>query len=1382
MKKRWLSLVLVLTMLLQLALQPILTVHASNNRCGDNASWSVENGVLTISGTGAMYDYAYYACPTAPWYDKGVTELVVEEGITYIGAYSFYGAELQSVTLPSTLKRIGECSFFALKGLETLILPEGLETIDKSAFGVSKFKEIKFPTTLKTIGEVAFSDCYNLENATFLGAGTTIGEYAFYYCKKLTLHGYAGSTAEKWAQQNNVPFRVMEDNSCGDNASWNLENSVLTISGTGAMYDYGANGRPQPWIGKEIREVVIEEGITTVGSGAFAGIGIQKVILPTTLQTIGEYAFNYCYELTEVVIPSAITIEGNSFYGTAIRRIEFPKNLKSIGEYAFYNVTFEEIVFSEGLETIGECAFCACFGVKEITLPGTLTSIGDYAFSSCGELKKVVIPASVTGIGKYVFDGGVKICGYLNSEAHLWAEANGIAFENLVKGPKAPSGFAASQNNNGIELRWDASNEESLTGYVLKRSVDGAHFEEISTLGRDICSYLDRNVTAGAAYTYYLYPTWSEGYGECAVVSQAYRDFEAPQILSMNITPTVGGGEQDPVIRISAKDNLSIDRIVLYIGQVNGSMEELEVLTNASLSGEFSQNRNLETANLESGSYQIEAVAYDAAGNASDRKSVSVTIDNTAPPIPAGIYAEGRMDGILVMWDTNYRAPMDFDGFKVYRSKQADGGFELVSRASEVGYFDSAAAIDSETVYYYYVVAEDRLENTSAPTAVVSAQLLKDTESPVIVDMLPRNNETLCKQVALQVSATDNYRLKSAVFSYLHNGTWVEIASVQAKGDTNSTVFAYDWTLPEDINGNVTVKAEVYDLAETTAAVCTRLVNVLAYQKPAAPVIKAETGFQRATLTWNYDGTLLPMLKEFVIYQTNEAGVKQQKIGTVNRGLKNSYTLSLAKDSVCYYVIEAVDYYGAVACSEVLEVVSAPDTTAPSAVLRAGAELAAIGQEVVFSAELSTDNDGIAAYEWDMNSDGTVDALGARCTYDFDAVGTYQVTLTVRDLSGNEAVATAAVEICDPESTDSEYTEIWITTLNAYDEDRMPVMGAEVTVVVDEEGYEAVGFSDKNGLVKLVMPKKDCTVYVAADGFVSTARAVSVNPRNRTGVTIGLMPMDVSVVSGELTVKEMTYEEIVEAGIDTEAPGNEHVFSFQTEFTFVAGPGMKGMTVTPISFVNAQGEFLNTINNWLDVSYSEETEEDENEGTGEELEGGIEISAPSNKVGFFPLSEYFVLVVYGQTHWLKEMFNVELMVINNNYLEPITDCQATLSLPNGLSLAEMVEGVQSEIIEIGGIGCNGSEEGNTAKARWYVRGDVEGSYGLSAQVTGMVGQVPFVNTFSGEDLVRVYAGEALELTVYADNQTFMDEDFHVVYKLENVSDKSLYNNLHNPYL
>ena len=1290
-------------------------------------------------------------------------------------------------------------------------------------------------------------------------------------CSVMPMDAFA-TEAKESMEVEEVSAQSLEEGICGENAYWKLEGDVLYIYGSGAMYDYGYYSTTElkeaPWKGMSYTEVVIGEGITHVGEEAFFECEVQKAVFPTTLQTIGANAFYGCYDLTKIEIPSVESIGAYSFYLSGIKQIEFPENLRTIGEYAFHMCfSLTEIVFSEGLETIGEGAFSTCWGLTEVIFPESLDLIDYFAFGDCENLKKVVIPSMETSIDSDAFDiwnGNLTIYAYSNSQAHLWAEENGMKFESLsdtvaptitvspangttitgpitltvkaaddkglakvtmlgndypvsgkeaeleitydpkmfypgyqyidvfvtdlagnqasewkyfiyVTGPEAPTGFTASENNEGIELRWDYSGEETITGYLLKRSTDGINYEEIASLDRAACSYVDCNTTPGMTYTYWLYPTWSEGIGEAASLTYTCSDRISPQILELSVSHAIAGGTLAPSIFVSAKDNLCLDRVVLYKGLKNGAMEELTVLTGESLSGEFSQNWIWEVEGLKSGSYCVEAVAYDTAGNESSSKRVEIEIDNTAPPALTGFKAQGMMDRIQVLWDTEYQVPEDFAGFEVYRSTNGDGEFEQVSRGTVAGYYDYASSIDAEKTYYYYAVAVDRLGNTSAPTAVVSAQLLKDTESPVIVDMSPRNNETICKEATLKVSATDNYRLDRAVFYYLNGDSWTEIGTVKAKNNTNSTVFSHDWTLPEELYGNVTIKAEVYDVSGSACAIRTQLVNVLAYQEPTAPVVTVENGFQRATLSWNYDMKLLPTLSQFVIYQTDADGGNAKSVGTVARGLKNSYTLSLAKDSVSYYVVEAVDYYGSVARSNVLEVISAPDTTAPVAVLRAAASLASINQEVVFSAELSEDNDGIAAYEWDMNSDGITDATGARCSYCFDTAGTYQVTLTVRDLSGNVDTAQTTVEICDLEIENSNYTEIWITAVNAYDEDRPAVMGAEVTVAIETDQFEVVGFTDKNGLVKLTIPRKDCTVYVAADGFASTTRAVSVDPRNRTGVTVGLMPMDVSVVGGELTVKEMTYEEIVEAGIDVTAPGNEQVFSFQTELTFVAAPGMKGMTVTPISFVNVRGELLNSVNNWLDVSFSEDTNDEENAEGGIILDDNTQIGIPTGKIGFFPISEYFVLVVYGQTHWLKEMFNVELMVINNNYLEPITDCQATLELPTGLSLAEMIEGTQSETVQIGKIGCNGSEEGNTAKVKWYVRGDMEGTYGLSAEVTGMVGQVPFINTFTSEDMIEVYAGEALELTVYADNHTFIDEDYHMTYKLENVSDKSLYN-------
>ena len=164
--------------------------------CGENATWSFEEstGVLTITGTGDMYtntlvdQWGYYP------FKNEIKEVVVDEGITTIAAYSFgpfdpYGVEstrypnLTKITLPETIKSIEDYAFYKT-GLEHIELPEGLEIIGVSAFsGSSLSGDLTLPKTLKTIGQSAFSNTGI--TSVDLNEGMTLGGNAFSDCNSL---------------------------------------------------------------------------------------------------------------------------------------------------------------------------------------------------------------------------------------------------------------------------------------------------------------------------------------------------------------------------------------------------------------------------------------------------------------------------------------------------------------------------------------------------------------------------------------------------------------------------------------------------------------------------------------------------------------------------------------------------------------------------------------------------------------------------------------------------------------------------------------------------------------------------------------------------------------------------------------------------------------------------------------------------------------------------------------------------------------------------------------------------------------------------------------------------------------------------------------------
>ena len=139
------------------------------------------------------------------------------------------------------------------------------------------------------------------------------------------------------------------------------------------------------------------------------------------------------------------------------------------------------------------------------------------------------------------------------------------------------------------------------------------------------------------------------------------------------------------------------------------------------------------------------------------------------------------------------------------------------------------------------------------------------------------------------------------------------------------------------------------------------------------------------------------------------------------------------------------------------------------------------------------------------------------------------------------------------------------------------------------------------------------------------------------------------------------------------------------------------------------------------------------------------------------------------------MYNVELVVINNSNTDSIENCVATLDIPAGLSLAAMLDRVQSASIDLGTIEV--ASGNNKAVANWYIRGDVEGSYNLTATVTGT--NIPmgdhFEQTFTTTNPLKVCAGNALKLIITAQPYAYRNGEYRASFELKNVSDKSLYN-------
>jgi hypothetical protein len=185
------------------------------------------------------------------------------------------------------------------------------------AFGYcSGLTSIEIPGSVTSIGNWAFGYCDGLTSVTSLATtAPALGSDVFSgISSDATLYYPAGSDYSSWARYF-ANTEAVQSGSCGNNVRWSLKNGVLTISGTGAMWDYSDYDNRAPWSSDEITHVIIEDGVTSIGDYAFSYCdSLTSVTIGDGVTSIGDNAFEYCYGLTSIEIPGSVTSIGNSAF------------------------------------------------------------------------------------------------------------------------------------------------------------------------------------------------------------------------------------------------------------------------------------------------------------------------------------------------------------------------------------------------------------------------------------------------------------------------------------------------------------------------------------------------------------------------------------------------------------------------------------------------------------------------------------------------------------------------------------------------------------------------------------------------------------------------------------------------------------------------------------------------------------------------------------------------------------------------------------------------------------------------------------------------------------------------------------------------------------
>ena len=393
-------------------------------------------------------------------------------------------SSLQSITFPARLQNIAASAFAECTGLQSVDCAEGshLTTIGNSAFDhcsslesvslsdqvtvISNYvfqycglTSISIPASVSTIGNYAFSHCTELDTIIIHAQNlSTYGSYAFndvspnflVFVPAASLSTYRSAWSSYYTHFRAIPVPAPTSGTCGTDVTWALSGTAgdytLTISGTGAMSNFSSI-YTMPWYSyrSEITDIVIEDGVTFIGSNAFNGCAnsnLTSVSIPASVTTIGDNAFNGCSYLQSVTFANGSQLKsiGNNAFQTCTRMtsISFPASVERIGIGAFSsctNMTTVSFAANSRLKSIGREAFNRCNNLLAVSIPDSVSIIGYSAFDACSKLASlsfstnsqlttidqqafrntaltsVTIPASV----RYILNAAFGNCSYLAS-------------------------------------------------------------------------------------------------------------------------------------------------------------------------------------------------------------------------------------------------------------------------------------------------------------------------------------------------------------------------------------------------------------------------------------------------------------------------------------------------------------------------------------------------------------------------------------------------------------------------------------------------------------------------------------------------------------------------------------------------------------------------------------------------------------------------------------------------------------------------------------------------------------------------------------------------------------------------------------------------------
>ena len=484
----------------------------------------IEDESFTIpDGVAIIYDAAFDM-------NRSLKTVVMPDSVLCIGDLAFANdSNLESVILSINLQTIGDHAFGSAVNLESVTLSDNLRTIGESAFAECRtLRFLQVPDSVEIMGDGAFTNEFfidyqkveptieNLSGKTWTGSGDGRLYYRSYEGIEITFDSQGGTPAESviyvkeggvlpvfprdptyrnhvfdgWYSEpeggqpitdsttfseSTTVYAHWNDNGdsgiCGAEATYvfTRNDGVLKIQGIGSMFDYHYDVTPWLDYSDSIKEIIIEDGISSIGPCAFQFCSsLTSVIIPGSVHSIGLRAFSDCTSLVSITIPNGVNYIGDYAFGdcTSLVSISIPASVHSIDQpfsvrcYSLTDISVDSdnqfyssvdgVLFSKDMSilfrypegkqsesytipssiiSVREFAFYGCSSLVSVVIPEGVKSLGFESFSFCSSLQSITLPAGFDGFSIPVFTNCPSFTNiFVDSDNQIYCSVDGVLY------------------------------------------------------------------------------------------------------------------------------------------------------------------------------------------------------------------------------------------------------------------------------------------------------------------------------------------------------------------------------------------------------------------------------------------------------------------------------------------------------------------------------------------------------------------------------------------------------------------------------------------------------------------------------------------------------------------------------------------------------------------------------------------------------------------------------------------------------------------------------------------------------------------------------------------------------------------------------------------